>query len=130
MHYPLGHCCEGDSDRYDQNVFLFQEFVVPITDEFVEHLYDGALSINVFGHHMEEGRSLPGRSLADRWSEVSDFPFSLSVHPEPVSIDFCQDDKPLHTVEWRMVCMFLGRYRGVFVLIYSMFLTAIHLSLE
>ena len=47
-----------------------QEFTVSITEEFVEHLYDGALSIEVYGHPSDEGRTLIGRSLADRWSEV------------------------------------------------------------
>lgn len=51
-------------------IFFIQEFTVSITEEFVEHLYDGALSIEVYGHPSDEGRALIGRSLADRWSEV------------------------------------------------------------
>lgn len=51
--------------------FVVQEFTVSITEEFTEHLYDGALSIEVYGHPTEEGRVHVGRSLADRWSEVT-----------------------------------------------------------
>ena len=41
-----------------------------VTDEFTEHVYDGAISIEVYGHSSEEGQAVIGRSLADRWSEV------------------------------------------------------------
>lgn len=50
---------------------MWQEFTVSVTEEFTEHVYDGALSIEVYGHSSEEGQTLIGRSLADRWSEVS-----------------------------------------------------------
>lgn len=69
------------------HIFKFnheKEFVVPITEEFIEHCAEGALSIEVWGNR-SAGFSLtkPGweveqqqklakaRSLADRWSELS-----------------------------------------------------------
>lgn len=58
-----------------------QEFVVNVTEEFVEHCSEGALSIEVWGHRSAGfSSSKPGwdvdvqlmrsRSLADRWSEL------------------------------------------------------------
>ncbi|KFM64006.1 Kinesin-like protein KIF13A, partial [Stegodyphus mimosarum] len=58
-----------------------QEFVVNVTEEFVEHCSEGALSIEVWGHRSAGFSSTkPGwdvdvqlmrsRSLADRWSEL------------------------------------------------------------
>ncbi|XP_035209523.1 kinesin-like protein KIF13A isoform X3 [Stegodyphus dumicola] len=58
-----------------------QEFVVYVTEEFVEHCSEGALSIEVWGHRSAGFSSTkPGwdvdvqlmrsRSLADRWSEL------------------------------------------------------------
>ncbi|XP_059086221.1 kinesin-like protein KIF13A isoform X2 [Tigriopus californicus] len=58
-----------------------QEFAIPICDEFIEHCYEGALSVEVYGHRSLEfvDRTLcnpkeqmaKARSLADRWSELS-----------------------------------------------------------
>lgn len=59
---------------------MLQEFTVSITEEFTEHLYDGALSIEVYGHSSEEGLAvMNGRSLADRWSEVMTVVFPVIV---------------------------------------------------
>ncbi|CAK9816643.1 Kinesin-like protein KIF13A [Anthophora plagiata] len=69
----------------DSLVFKFdhrKEFTVPITEEFMEHCAEGALSIEVWGHRSAGfSRSKPGweveqqlakaRSLADRWSELT-----------------------------------------------------------
>lgn len=52
-------------------MYVIQEFTVPVNEEFTEHLYDGALSIEVYGHSTEESKRHVGRSLADRWSEVT-----------------------------------------------------------
>ncbi|XP_050598588.1 kinesin-like protein KIF13B isoform X9 [Bombus affinis] len=69
----------------DSLVFKFnhtKDFTVPITEEFIEHCSEGALSIEVWGHRSAGfSRSKPGweveqqlakaRSLADRWSELT-----------------------------------------------------------
>ncbi|XP_054711552.1 kinesin-like protein KIF13A isoform X2 [Uloborus diversus] len=58
-----------------------QEFIINVTEEFVEHCSEGALSIEVWGHRSAGfSSSKPGwdvdvqlmrsRSLADRWSEL------------------------------------------------------------
>ncbi|XP_059167567.1 kinesin-like protein KIF13A isoform X3 [Physella acuta] len=52
---------------------------VPITEEFIEHCADGALSIEVWGHRsqgfgkdvvMSDSAQAKSRSVADRWNEV------------------------------------------------------------
>ncbi|XP_055871121.1 kinesin-like protein KIF13A isoform X6 [Biomphalaria glabrata] len=54
-------------------------FRVPITEEFMEHCADGALSIEVWGHRsqgfgkdlvMSDAAQAKSRSVADRWNEV------------------------------------------------------------
>uniref|UniRef100_A0A8C9UPL4 Kinesin family member 13B n=1 Tax=Spermophilus dauricus TaxID=99837 RepID=A0A8C9UPL4_SPEDA len=58
------------------------EFSVNITEDFIEHLSEGALAIEVYGHKMNDPRKNPAlwdlgiiqaktRSLRDRWSEVT-----------------------------------------------------------
>ncbi|NXI58431.1 KI13B protein, partial [Chloroceryle aenea] len=58
------------------------EVSVNISEDFMEHLYDGALAIEVFGHKQSGDRKNPAlwdlgiiqaktRSLRDRWSEVT-----------------------------------------------------------
>ncbi|XP_026943809.1 kinesin-like protein KIF13B isoform X2 [Sagmatias obliquidens] len=58
------------------------EFSVGITEDFIEHLSEGALAIEVYGHKMNDPRKNPTlwdlgiiqaktRSLRDRWSEVT-----------------------------------------------------------
>ncbi|NXA54008.1 KI13B protein, partial [Nothocercus julius] len=58
------------------------EFSVSISEDFMEHLYDGALAIEVYGHKQSGDRKNPAlwdlgiiqaktRSLRDRWSEVT-----------------------------------------------------------
>ncbi|KGL74697.1 Kinesin-like KIF13B, partial [Tinamus guttatus] len=58
------------------------EFSVSISEDFMEHLYDGALAIEVYGHKQSGDRRNPAlwdlgiiqaktRSLRDRWSEVT-----------------------------------------------------------
>lgn len=72
-------------DQKDSMSFRFdhsKNFVVPITEEFLEHCLEGALSIEVWGHRSAGfSRTKPGweveqqlakaRSLADRWSELT-----------------------------------------------------------
>ncbi|XP_075220928.1 kinesin heavy chain 73 [Lycorma delicatula] len=59
-----------------------RDFEVPVTEEFIEHCTEGALSVEVWGHRSAGfTRSKPGweveqqlakaRSLADRWSELT-----------------------------------------------------------
>ncbi|XP_034249047.1 kinesin-like protein KIF13A isoform X2 [Thrips palmi] len=69
----------------DPSNFTFnhdQDFTIPITEEFIEHCSEGALSIEVWGHRSAGyTRTKPGwevehqlakaRSLADRWSELT-----------------------------------------------------------
>ncbi|XP_075412557.1 kinesin-like protein KIF13B [Tenrec ecaudatus] len=58
------------------------EFSVNISEDFIEHLSEGALAIEVYGHKMTDPRKNPTlwdlgiiqaktRSLRDRWSEVT-----------------------------------------------------------
>ncbi|KAB0368529.1 hypothetical protein FD755_019563 [Muntiacus reevesi] len=58
------------------------EFSVTVTEDFIEHLSEGALAIEVYGHKMNDPRKNPAlwdlgiiqaktRSLRDRWSEVT-----------------------------------------------------------
>lgn len=69
----------------DSMTFTFdhsKEFTFPVTEEFVEHCAEGALSIEVLGHRSAgftktkpgwevEQQLAKARSLADRWSELS-----------------------------------------------------------
>ena len=56
-----------------------REIVVQVTEEFMEHCAEGALSIEVYGHKSSvyynaweaEEQEAKARSLADRWSELS-----------------------------------------------------------
>ncbi|KAK2508828.1 hypothetical protein MC885_021689 [Smutsia gigantea] len=59
-----------------------KEFSVTVTEDFIEHLSEGALAIEVYGHKMNDPRKNPAlwdlgiiqaktRSLRDRWSEVT-----------------------------------------------------------
>ncbi|KAL1139626.1 hypothetical protein AAG570_006606 [Ranatra chinensis] len=71
--------------RRDSMTFKFnhtKDFVVPMTEEFIEHCAEGALSIEVWGHRsagftsakpgweVEQQQLAKARSLADRWSEL------------------------------------------------------------
>lgn len=58
-------------------IIFFQEFSVNITEDFIEHLSEGALAIEVYGHKMNDPRKNPAlwdlgiiqaktRSLRDR----------------------------------------------------------------
>ncbi|XP_036898091.1 kinesin-like protein KIF13B isoform X2 [Sturnira hondurensis] len=58
------------------------EFSVNITEDFIEHLSEGALAIEIYGHKVTDPRRNPAlwdlgiiqaktRSLRDRWSEVT-----------------------------------------------------------
>ncbi|KAK0163260.1 hypothetical protein PV327_006961 [Microctonus hyperodae] len=79
---PLANC----TTSRDSLAFKFdhtKDFTVPVTEEFIEHCSEGALSIEVWGHRSAGfSRSKPGweveqqqlakaRSLADRWSELT-----------------------------------------------------------
>ncbi|KAG8226151.1 hypothetical protein J437_LFUL005812 [Ladona fulva] len=74
------------NNNRDSMTFRFdhtKDFVIPTTEEFVEHCAEGALSIEVWGHRCSGfSRARPGwevqqqqlakaRSLADRWSELT-----------------------------------------------------------
>ncbi len=75
----------NSSDEKEELIFHFdhqKEFAIPLTEEFLEHCSDGALSIEVWGHRVSGvSPSKPGwsvadaqlkmcRSLADRWAEM------------------------------------------------------------
>lgn len=69
----------------DSTVFKFdhvKDFVVPVTEEFLEHCTEGALSIEVWGNRSAgfskhkpgwevEQQLATARSLVDRWSELT-----------------------------------------------------------
>ncbi|XP_030022123.1 kinesin-like protein KIF13B isoform X2 [Manduca sexta] len=60
-----------------------QDFTIPLTEEFIEHCAEGALSIEVWGHRsagfsrargnweVEQQQLAKARSLADRWAELT-----------------------------------------------------------
>ncbi|KAL0850869.1 hypothetical protein ABMA28_006780 [Loxostege sticticalis] len=60
-----------------------QDFTLPLTEEFIEHCAEGALSIEVWGHRsagfsrgrgnweVEQQQLAKARSLADRWAELT-----------------------------------------------------------
>ncbi|PNF28377.1 hypothetical protein B7P43_G17067 [Cryptotermes secundus] len=78
--YPVT-CSSGRDSvtfKFDHN----RDFDVPVTEEFLEHCSEGALSIEVWGHRCagftksKEGWEVQqqlakARSLADRWSELT-----------------------------------------------------------
>ncbi|XP_076381671.1 kinesin-like protein KIF13A isoform X6 [Megalopta genalis] len=76
------NCQAGQRDSLAFKFNHTNDFVVPVTEEFMEHCAEGALSIEVWGHRSAGfSRSKPGweveqqlakaRSLADRWSELT-----------------------------------------------------------
>ncbi|XP_053981065.1 kinesin-like protein KIF13B isoform X8 [Hylaeus volcanicus] len=76
------NCQAGQRDSLAFKFNHTKDFTVPITEEFMEHCAEGALSIEVWGHRSAGfSRSKPGweveqqlakaRSLADRWSELT-----------------------------------------------------------
>ncbi|XP_043288221.1 kinesin-like protein KIF13A isoform X4 [Venturia canescens] len=80
---PVSNCTTGQRDSPAFKFEHTKDFVVPITEEFLEHCAEGAFSIEVWGHRSAGfSRSKPGweveqqqlakaRSLADRWSELT-----------------------------------------------------------
>ncbi|XP_020290854.1 kinesin-like protein KIF13A isoform X1 [Pseudomyrmex gracilis] len=80
---PNSNCIAGQRDSLAFKFDHTKDFTVPITEEFMEHAAEGALSIEVWGHRSAGfSRSKPGweveqqqlakaRSLADRWSELT-----------------------------------------------------------
>ncbi|XP_050554861.1 kinesin-like protein KIF13B isoform X15 [Spodoptera frugiperda] len=60
-----------------------KDFTIPLTEEFIEHCAEGALSIEVWGHRsagfsrargnweVEQQQLAKARSLADRWTELT-----------------------------------------------------------
>ncbi|KAI4487926.1 hypothetical protein M0802_011688 [Mischocyttarus mexicanus] len=80
---PPANCATGQRDSLAFKFDHTEDFKVPITEEFIEHCAEGALSIEVWGHRSAGfSRSKPGweveqqqlakaRSLADRWSELT-----------------------------------------------------------
>ncbi|XP_024867905.1 kinesin-like protein KIF13A isoform X1 [Temnothorax curvispinosus] len=77
------NCIIGQRDSLAFKFDDTRDFTIPITEEFMEHVAEGALSIEVWGHRSAGfSRSKPGweveqqqlakaRSLADRWSELT-----------------------------------------------------------
>lgn len=74
------HVAQKDSNfKFDHS----KDFNIPITEEFLEHCAEGALSIEVWGHRcagfsrtkpgweVEQQQLAKARSLADRWSELT-----------------------------------------------------------
>ncbi|XP_047520738.1 kinesin-like protein KIF13B isoform X4 [Pieris napi] len=74
------------SPRHQLLTFRFdhrQDFIIPLTEEFIEHCAEGALSIEVWGHRsagfsrtvgnweVEAQQLAKARSLADRWAELT-----------------------------------------------------------
>ncbi|XP_049881981.1 kinesin-like protein KIF13B isoform X2 [Pectinophora gossypiella] len=74
------------SPRHQHIAFRFDhkhDFTVPLTEEFVDHCAEGALSIEVWGHRsagfsrargnweVEQQQLAKARSLADRWAELT-----------------------------------------------------------
>ncbi|XP_011875550.1 PREDICTED: kinesin-like protein KIF13A isoform X1 [Vollenhovia emeryi] len=80
---PNSNCTAGQRDSLTFKFDDTRDFAVAITEEFMEHAAEGALSIEVWGHRSAGfSRSKPGweveqqqlakaRSLADRWSELT-----------------------------------------------------------
>ncbi|KAK2583279.1 hypothetical protein KPH14_009285 [Odynerus spinipes] len=80
---PPANCAAGQRDSLAFKFDHTKDFTIPITEEFLEHSAEGALSIEVWGHRSAGfSRSKPGweveqqqlakaRSLADRWSELT-----------------------------------------------------------
>ncbi|KMQ90957.1 kinesin-like protein kif13a protein, partial [Lasius niger] len=80
---PNPNCIAGQRDSLAFKFDHTKDFTIPITEEFMEHAAEGALSIEVWGHRSAGfSRSKPGweveqqqlakaRSLADRWSELT-----------------------------------------------------------
>ncbi|ESO83151.1 hypothetical protein LOTGIDRAFT_133948, partial [Lottia gigantea] len=71
------------TEKHDQSLsFIFnhqKDFRIPITEEFIEHCSEGALSIEVWGHRSQgfgingsliDSTSVKTRTLIDRWNEV------------------------------------------------------------
>ncbi|XP_067009212.2 kinesin-like protein KIF13A [Anabrus simplex] len=79
--FPVACTTGRDSMTFKFN--HMKDFQVPITEEFVEHCSEGALSIEVWGHRsagfsrskegweVEQQQLAKARSLADRWSELT-----------------------------------------------------------
>ena len=61
----------GDSAHPAPNTLRFnhvQDFVVPMTEEFLEHCQDGALSVEVYGHRTVGARGEGGEAAGTQWN--------------------------------------------------------------
>ncbi|KDR07162.1 Kinesin-like protein KIF13A [Zootermopsis nevadensis] len=79
--YPV--TCSSGRDSMTFKFDHSHDFDVPVTEEFLEHCSEGALSIEVWGHRcagftrlnegweVEQQQLAKARSLADRWSELT-----------------------------------------------------------
>ncbi|KAM6221504.1 kinesin-like protein KIF13B [Rhynchocyon petersi] len=77
------------------------EFSINVTEDFLEHLSEGALAIEVYGHKMTDPRKNPAlwdlgiiqaktRSLRDRWSEVTrKVEFWVQILEQNENGDYC-----------------------------------------
>ncbi|XP_066600998.1 kinesin-like protein KIF13A isoform X2 [Prorops nasuta] len=80
---PISNYVTGQRDSLAFKFEHCKDFTVPITEEFIEHCSEGALSIEVWGHRsagfskskpgweVEQKQLAKARSLADRWSELT-----------------------------------------------------------
>ncbi|XP_024082800.1 kinesin-like protein KIF13A isoform X2 [Cimex lectularius] len=83
---PEHNILNKSSGGSDSMTFIFdhtKEFTFAVTEEFIEHCAEGALSIEVWGHRsagftktkpgweVEQHQLAKARSLADRWSELT-----------------------------------------------------------
>ncbi|XP_011505399.1 PREDICTED: kinesin-like protein KIF13A [Ceratosolen solmsi marchali] len=81
--FPLLNSINNQKDSLAFKFNHTNDFTVPITEEFMEHCSEGALSIEVWGHRsagfskskpgwdVEQKQLAKARSLADRWSELT-----------------------------------------------------------
>jgi kinesin family protein 13 len=79
--YPV--TCSSGRDSMTFKFEHHHDFDIPVTEEFLEHCSEGALSIEVWGHRcagftkskegweVEQQQLAKARSLADRWSELT-----------------------------------------------------------
>ena len=83
----------------DVSMFTFNHtrtFTIPVTDEFMDHCSEGALSIEVYGHRsagfastaQSQERNRLARSLADRYG-ICHFKKKISKVVRVVTYDFC-----------------------------------------
>lgn len=80
---PINNCTTGQSNSLPFKFDHIKDITIPVTEEFMEHCAEGALSIEVWGHRsagfsrtkegweVQQQQLAKARSLADRWSELT-----------------------------------------------------------